>query len=132
MSDKIEFRSGNGRSIVFQKFNPHHDSRGRFSSAGGAASFTYAPGKSKAHDKAIARQRAQQEADEAGLYSLKVHDTDGSVYEYEEGDMDRIRTLAGDSANSGLKMEVFAHPQDKAAGKGRKTIPLDLDGKVKR
>ena len=39
------------------KFNPYHDRLGRFSSAGGAASFTYALGKSKAHDFAIAREK---------------------------------------------------------------------------
>lgn len=42
-----------------RKFNPYHDSRGRFSSADGAASFTYAPGKSKTHDKAIAAERVR-------------------------------------------------------------------------
>lgn len=40
-----------------EKFNPYHDSKGRFSTADGAASFTYAPGKSKAHDNAIAREK---------------------------------------------------------------------------
>ena len=39
-----------------RKFNPYHDSLGRFSSANSAVSFTYAPGKSKAHDKAIERE----------------------------------------------------------------------------
>ena len=39
------------------KFNPYHGKDGRFSSANGAASFTYAPGKSKAHDNAIAREQ---------------------------------------------------------------------------
>lgn len=130
MSRKITFK-GDGKEITFQKFNPYHDSRGRFTSANGATSFTYAPGKSKAHDKAIQRQKAQAEADDAGLYSLRVHDTDGSVYEYEEGDMDRIRSIAGESANQGLKMEVFAHPVDREAGIGRKDIPIDLNGKVK-
>lgn len=43
--------------IEIEKFNPYHDARGRFSSANGATSFTYAPGKSKAHDLAIARQQ---------------------------------------------------------------------------
>ena len=42
-----------------RKFNPYHDSRGRFSSANGAASFTFTPGKSKAHDKAIATAKIQ-------------------------------------------------------------------------
>ena len=42
------------------KFNPYHDARGRFTSAGGAASFTYAPGKSKAHDMAIQREKERR------------------------------------------------------------------------
>lgn len=46
---------------AIQKFNPHHDAKGRFSSADGAVSFTYAPGKSKAHDNAIARLKAKHE-----------------------------------------------------------------------
>ena len=45
-----------------EKFNPYHDSRGRFASANGAASFTYSPGKSKAHDAAIAREKERQAA----------------------------------------------------------------------
>ena len=40
-----------------EKFNPYHGSDGRFTSAGGAASFTYKPGASKAHDNAIAREK---------------------------------------------------------------------------
>ena len=43
-----------------RKFNPYHDARGRFSTANGSASFTYAPGKSKAHDLAIAREKERQ------------------------------------------------------------------------
>ena len=39
------------------KFNPYHDSKGRFASSDSASSFTYAPGKSKAHDKAIEREK---------------------------------------------------------------------------
>ena len=44
---------------VVEKFNPYHDSRGRFATSGSAASFTYSPGKSKAHDKAIAREKVK-------------------------------------------------------------------------
>lgn len=51
--------------VEIEKFNPYHDARGRFASAGGATSFTYAPGKSKAHDNAIAR------AQSGGLKDLK-------------------------------------------------------------
>lgn len=44
------------------KFNPYHDSRGRFATASGATSFTYAPGKSKAHDLAIQREKERHAA----------------------------------------------------------------------
>lgn len=45
-----------GQSMI-EKFNPYHDRLGRFTSPGAAASFTYSPGKSKAHDMAIAREK---------------------------------------------------------------------------
>ena len=45
-----------------EKFNPYHGKDGRFASANGAASFTYSPGKSKAHDNAIAREKERQAA----------------------------------------------------------------------
>ncbi len=49
-------------SEILRKFNPYHDSLGRFTTAGGAASFTYSPGKSKAHDRAIAREKERAKA----------------------------------------------------------------------
>lgn len=39
------------------KFNPYHDSKGRFASANSATSFTWRPGASKMHDKAIAGEK---------------------------------------------------------------------------
>ena len=45
-----------------EKFNPYHDSRGRFATADGATSFTYAPGKSRAHDLAIQREKDRMAA----------------------------------------------------------------------
>lgn len=50
---------------IIEKFNPYHDAKGRFSTANGAASFTYAPGKSKAHDLAIARAKTRMAAEDA-------------------------------------------------------------------
>lgn len=44
------------------KFNPYHDARGRFATAGNYSSFTYKPGKSKAHDLAIQRMQQRQQA----------------------------------------------------------------------
>lgn len=42
---------------LVEKFNPYHDKRGRFTTSSGYASFTYSPGKSKAHDLAIQREK---------------------------------------------------------------------------
>lgn len=50
--------------VEIEKFNPYHDSRGRFSTADAATSFTYAPGKSKAHDNAIAREKERHKESE--------------------------------------------------------------------
>lgn len=52
------------------KFNPYHDSKGRFATANSAASFTYAPGKSKAHDNAIAREKERHAAAAAATSGL--------------------------------------------------------------
>ena len=38
------------------KFNPYHDRLGRFTTAGGATSFTYKPGQGKMYDNAISRE----------------------------------------------------------------------------
>lgn len=46
--------------VEVNKFNPYHDAKGRFASADGATSFTYSPGKSKAHDLAIQREKDRQ------------------------------------------------------------------------
>lgn len=45
------------RLVEVEKFNPYHDARGRFATADSYTSFTYAPGKSKAHDLAIQREK---------------------------------------------------------------------------
>ena len=46
------------------KFNPYHDARGRFTTANSATQFTYAPGKSKAHDLAIAREKERHQKEQ--------------------------------------------------------------------
>lgn len=44
-------------SEEIEKFNPYHDRLGRFTTGGGASSFTWRPGASAAHDSAIAREK---------------------------------------------------------------------------
>lgn len=54
------------------KFNPYHDRLGRFATSGSATSFTYAPGKSKAHDRAIEREKAKAAATPGASWSQKM------------------------------------------------------------
>lgn len=60
------------RIVEIEKFNPYHGKDGRFSSADGAASFTYAPGKSNAHDLAIARANAKERVAKAKEAEPKI------------------------------------------------------------
>jgi len=48
--------------IEVRKFNPYHGADGRFSTESGAASFTFRPGKSKAHDASVRRAQLKQRA----------------------------------------------------------------------
>lgn len=70
------------------KFNPYHDRLGRFSQATGAASFTYAPGKSKAHDNAIAREKKRTAAMEAAKQPKKKKTLSDYYKERKQKDMD--------------------------------------------
>lgn len=70
------------------KFNPYHDRLGRFSQATGAASFTYAPGKSKAHDNAIAREKERTAATQAAKQPKKKRTLSDYYKERKQKDMD--------------------------------------------
>ena len=50
--------------VLVGKFNPYHDRLGRFTNAGGATSFTYRPGVSTAHNRAIEREKKRHEEEE--------------------------------------------------------------------
>lgn len=50
------------KSEDIAKFNPYHDKLGRFTTAGSATSFTYKPGASTAHDRAIEREKQRTAA----------------------------------------------------------------------
>lgn len=84
------------------KFNPYHDRLGRFSGANGAASFTYKPGASTAHNKAIERAKAQSEADAGkGFKGTLYHGSPNT--DIKEFDMKR----AGQNTSSGEKLLFF-------------------------
>lgn len=89
------------------KFNPYHDSRGRFASANAATSFTYAPGKSKAHDGAIAREK-EGAATSKGFKGTLYHGSPST--DIEEFDIDR----AGANTSSGEKLIYFTDSKQMA------------------
>jgi len=100
---------------MIQKFNPYHGPDGRFTTAGGASSFTYMPGKSKAHDSAIAREKermARLMPTEAQVKTLKqietktrnlkkeqlrVVDRDGNVIMQKQGDKNSVNYKVGEA-----------------------------------
>lgn len=98
-----------------QKFNPFHDELGRFTHSNSARSFTYAPGKSKAHDLAISRQKEQHastmpsSAQSKTLKSIesrtrnlkkeqfRVVDRDGNVVMQKQGDATSVTYSIGEA-----------------------------------
>jgi 2'-5' RNA ligase len=89
------------------KFNPYHDSKGRFASADSAASFTYAPGKSTAHDKAIQRGKESAETGK-GFKGTLYHGSPAT--DIKEFDIER----AGMNTSSGEKLIYFTDSKQMA------------------
>lgn len=111
------------------KFNPYHDSKGRFASSGAATSFTYAPGKSKAHDLAIERHKermaaiAPSAAQEKTLRSIetrtrnlkkeqfRVVDREGNVVMQKQGDKNSVSYSVGEARdNFPGNITIHNHP----------------------
>lgn len=96
------------------KFNPYHDAKGRFATSDGYASFTYAPGKSKAHDLAIQREKERNAAPAGG--SADVHSLKPGKITYESEDFGKPGVYVvyrnGDIGKSGM---LFFAPLKEAA-----------------
>lgn len=95
------------------KFNPYHDSRGRFASADSAVSFSYKPGASTAHDRAIQREKDRSDEDgEAptgkGFKGTLYHGSPAT--NIEEFDINR----AGENTSSGEKLIFFTDSKQMA------------------
>ena len=95
------------------KFNPYHDSRGRFASANSAVSFSYKPGASTAHDRAIQREKDRSDEDgEAptgkGFKGTLYHGSPAT--DIEEFDINR----AGQNTSSGEKLIFFTDSKQMA------------------
>lgn len=103
------------------KFNPYHDSRGRFASASGAASFTYAPGKSRAHDLAI--QREQERGAMAANRQYGATNTSDAAAEIADGKTNSLAAYMDENGKLSAEREAV-HRQiidDMLQGK----IPVD-------
>lgn len=95
------------------KFNPYHDSRGRFASANSAVSFSYRPGASTAHDRAIQREkdRSDEDGEEPTGKGFKGTLYHGSpATDIEEFDINR----AGENTSSGEKLIFFTDSKQTA------------------
>lgn len=95
------------------KFNPYHDERGRFASANSAVSFSYKPGASTAHDRAIQREkdRSDEDGEEPTGKGFKGTLYHGSpATDIEEFDINR----AGQNTSSGEKLIYFTDSKQMA------------------
>ena len=90
------------------KFNPYHDAKGRFAAANSATSFTYSPGKSKAHDKAIAREKERQAAaTSTGKYTKEEQIS--AIADWSDGGYAKIRRAQrGESDDETRKAQAEA------------------------
>lgn len=115
--------------LDIEKFNPYHDRLGRFTSAGSETSFTYAPGRSNAHDKAIERHKermaaaAPTEAQEKTLKGIesrtrnlkkeqfRVVDREGNVVMQKQGDKNSVSYSVGEARdNFPGNITIHNHP----------------------
>lgn len=112
IKEKIGKQDGVAKTFSeLAKFNPYHDRLGRFSAANGAASFTYKPGASTAHDNAIAREKAKaasETASEKGFKGTLYHGSPNT--DIKEFDMKR----AGQNTSSGEKLLFFTDSKQMA------------------
>ena len=115
--------------IEVEKFNPYHDRLGRFATAGSAISFTYAPGKSKAHDNAIAGEKdrisaimptAEQNKTLRSIENrtrnlkkeqFRVVDREGNVVMQKQGDQNSVSYTVGEARdNFPGNITIHNHP----------------------
>ena len=109
--------------LEVKKFNPYHGTDGRFSSASNYASFTYSPGKSKAHDMAIAREKERMsgimpsEAQNKTLKSIESRTRNLKKEQYRVVDRD---------GNVVMEKQGGAHSVSYTIGEARDNIPGNI------
>lgn len=131
-------------SDAIAKFNPFHDRLGRFTTGGMATSFTYAPGKSRAHDLAIARmkERANQFSEERKTAAIttfnqrspeeadKLHRANlGSKWDdLSDGEKDSIYWYTQGSGKINRPLRGYEGSWKESDFKGAGKVDLDAEG----
>lgn len=107
------------------KFNPYHDAKGRFTSGSGgsATSFTWRPGASAAHDKAIARAK-EQSSGGGEIKAIRVTSPDGTVMTYRDRGNGRITNL-DDVSQKNVNNLSIKQIHDRAKQMGYKVETFD-------
>lgn len=103
--------------VEVEKFNPYHGKDGRFTSANSAASFTYRPGKGKAHDKAIADEKIK-----SNPYRYMTNDKIASELSRAKAESDREQISA--------RMDADSSPAVKRRVDQAKKRVAELDEKI--
>ena len=93
--------------VKIEKMNPYHGRDGRFTTAQAATSFTYKPGASTAHDRAIEREK-ERNGETRSFKGTLYHGSPAT--DIEEFDMNR----AGQNTSSGEKLLFFTDSKQMA------------------
>lgn len=135
----VEIEKNIDRIEEVEKFNPYHDAKGRFATADGAISFTYAPGKSKAHDNAIAREKKRQEeakpaknidtftANMSPMQRKRTIDTLDKKYNYRGFGVMSEKQLVESAISQGVNMMRKEYPKGKVANLLYESAPKQFD-----
>lgn len=104
------------------KFNPYHGRDGRFTGPGAATSFTYAPGKSRAHDMAIEREKKRtaeaggsQSGGSGDVQAIRI-DTGSGYISYRANKDGRITDMDGMPKDTNGKTIEELHSKAKELG----------------
>lgn len=96
--------------VEVEKFNPYHDARGRFTTAGGGGKFYATPGKSKAHDNAIAREKERKANAVGGRQSLSDEGKEAYDLEMENAtQFEAYYALENGTTKESLAYQMYVH-----------------------
>ena len=114
-----------GYDVIVEKFNPYHGPDGRFSTADGAASFTYKPGQGKMYDNAIAREKERQAAGGTAKITAAEDQIKGVLKEGAVVKLEGMDPEMADSTAKAISSVIDKYPSTKDAFAGFTTDDAD-------